>query len=80
MNEKGRADKKVRVNAGLSELDHKRLERLAFATGVPKTILAAELIGICLGNPEILEIIQRRHNAERDRRIIPVFKDGQIHY
>jgi hypothetical protein len=75
---KERSDKRIRVNAGLSQDDHTKLERLAFATRMPKTILAAELIHFCLNNEHMIEYIQKRYKAPDDRRIIPIISNGKI--
>jgi hypothetical protein len=77
---KEREDKKIRVNAGLSQLEHKKLERLSFAVGIPKTILAAELIVLCLNNPGVIDYIQNIHKADEDRRIFPVVEKGKLIY
>lgn len=75
---KEREDKKIRVNAGLTQLEHKKLERLSFAVGVPKTILAAELITLCLNNPGVIDYIQNIYKADEDRRVIPIIEKGKI--
>lgn len=75
-----RSDKKIRVNAGLNQIDHKKLERLAFAISMPKTILAAELISLCLNNPSVIDFIQRKYGADSDRLIIPIIENGKVNY
>lgn len=77
---KERSDKKTRVNAGLSQSDHKKLERLAFAVAMPKTILAAELISLCLNNPNIVTYVQKKFEADPQRRVIPVVDNGEVTY
>lgn len=75
-----RSDKKIRVNAGLNQTDHDKLERLAFAVATPKTILAAELISLCLNNPAIIEHIQKVKKAKEERRVIPIIENGNVTY
>ncbi|GEN35936.1 hypothetical protein [Aneurinibacillus danicus] len=75
-----RSDKKIRVNAGLSKESHALLEQLAYAVQTPKTILAAEIIELCLNNPDFITYIQKIHNVPDGRRVIPVSENGKITY
>jgi hypothetical protein len=70
-----------RINVGLTEQDHTKLERLSFAVSIPKTILAAEILTLCLSNPNIIEFIQDRFKAAPERRVKPMIaEDGQVKY
>jgi hypothetical protein len=83
MQEKGRkerSDKKVRVNTSLNQDSHHKLERLAFAVGMPKTVLGAEFIELCLNNPNIIEYIQKIYKPSEDRRVIPIIENWKVTY
>jgi hypothetical protein len=74
---KTRSDKKIRVNTGLSPTLHHKLQRLSIACGVPKTVLASEIIDAALNSPEFINSIQDFHGAN-EFRVIPVNVDGEI--
>jgi hypothetical protein len=77
---KQRSDEKIRVNAGLSQDSHAKLEQLSYSVQMPKTILAATLIELCLNNPDIINYIQNINAVPNGRRIIPVSENGNISY
>lgn len=72
--------KVVRVNAGLPEDEHAKLERLAFAAGLPKTNLATELITLCLNNPGVIDFIQKEHKTPSLRKVTPIIDKGKLIY
>lgn len=77
---KVRSDKKIRVNAGLSQDTHSKLEQLSFVVQTPKTILAATIVEICLNNPDFINYIQNINAVPNGRRVIPVSENGEITY
>ncbi|MFT9848983.1 hypothetical protein [Aneurinibacillus sp. REN35] len=77
---KVRSDKKTRVNPALSADTHDKLERLAFACSVPKTVLAADIIDLCVNNTNIIDYLQTKYEAPDKRRVIPIVENGVITY
>jgi hypothetical protein len=77
---KVRSDKKVRVNASLSQETHHRLKKLAISCDMTKTMLAAEIIEMAVNNESIIDWFQKKYNKYDEYRIIPVRNQGKLHY
>lgn len=77
---KTRSDKKIRVNASLDQDTHEKLKRLATSCEMTKTMLAAELIKMCVNHIDIIDFYQQRYNKDDQYRVIPIKQDGNILY
>lgn len=75
-----RSDKKIRVNASLDNDTHQKLKKLATSCEMTKTMMAAELIKMCVNHLDIIEFYQKKYNKSDQYRIIPVKQDGKITY
>jgi hypothetical protein len=77
---KVRSDKKTRVNASLDEDIHRKLRKLSVSCNMTKTMLAAELIKMCVNHSDIINFFQDRYNTESEYRVIPVNINGKVNY
>lgn len=75
-----RSDKKTRVNASLDEDTHHKLKKLSVSCNMTKTMLAAELIKMCVNHTDIINFFQDRYNTEPEYRVIPVKVNGKVQY
>jgi hypothetical protein len=75
-----RSDKKTRVNASLDNETHEKLKKLATSCEMTKTMLAAELLKMCVNHLDIIEFYQKKYNKSDQYRVIPVKQDGKIIY
>lgn len=75
-----RSDKKIRVNASLDQNTHEKLKKLATSCEMTKTMMAAELIKMCVNHLDIIEFYQKKYNKCDQYRVIPVKQDGKITY
>lgn len=75
-----RSDKKTRVNASLDEDTHHKLKKLSVSCNMTKTMLAAELIKMCVNHTDIINFFQDRYNTETEYRVIPVKVNGKVQY
>lgn len=75
-----RSDKKTRVNASLDQDTHEKLKKLATSCEMTKTMMAAELIKMCVNHLDIIEFYQKKYNISDQYRVIPVKQDGKITY
>lgn len=75
---KVRSDKKTRVNASLDEDTHRKLRKLSVSCNMTKTMLAAEIIELCVNHTEFIKFFQDKYNTEPDYRVIPVKVNGKV--
>ncbi|MDT9027475.1 hypothetical protein [Rossellomorea yichunensis] len=75
-----RSDKKTRVNASLDNDTHEKLKKLAISCDMTKTMLAAELLKMCVNHLDIIDFYQKNYNKNDQYRVIPVKKDGKVLY
>lgn len=75
-----RSDKKIRVNASLDQETHDKLKKLATSCEMTKTMLAAELIKMCVNHFDIIDFYQQRYNKNDQYRVIPIKQEGNITY
>ena len=75
-----RSDKKTRVNSSLDEDTHRKLKKLSISCNMTKTMLAAELIKMCVNHTDIINFFQDKYNIETEYRVIPVKINGKINY
>lgn len=75
-----RVDKKTRVNASLDNDTHEKLKKLATSCDMTKTMLAAELLKMCVNHLDIIDFYQKNYNKNDQYRVIPVKKDGKVLY
>lgn len=75
-----RSDKKTRVNASLDQDTHEKLKKLATSCDMTKTMLAAELLKMCVNHLDIIEFYQKKYNKNDQYRVIPVKRDGKVLY
>jgi hypothetical protein len=77
---KVRSDKKTRVNASLDEDTHRKLKKLSVSCNMTKTMLASEIIKLCVNHTEFIKFFQDKYNTEPDYRVIPVKVNGKVTY
>ncbi|MGM0867545.1 MAG: hypothetical protein ACQEWF_23115 [Bacillota bacterium] len=75
-----RSGKKIRVNASLDNDTHEKLKKLSTSCEMTKTMMAAELIKMCVNHLDIIEFYQKKYNKIDQYRVIPVKQDGKITY
>jgi hypothetical protein len=75
-----RSDKKIRVNASLDQDTHEKLKKLATSCEMTKTMLAAELLKMCVNHLDIIDFYQKTYNKNDQYRVIPVKIDGKVKY
>ena len=77
---KVRSDKKIRVNASLDEDTHRKLKKLSVSCNMTKTMLAAELIQMCVNHTDIINFFQDKYNTESEYRVVPIKTNGKVNY
>jgi hypothetical protein len=75
-----RSDKKTRVNAFLDQDTHEKLKKLATSCEMTKTMLAAELLKMCVNHLDIIDFYQKTYNKNDQYRVIPIKVDGKVNY
>lgn len=75
-----RSDKKTRVNASLDQDSHGKLKKLATSCKMTKTMLAAELLKMCVNHLDIIDFYQKTYNKNDQYRVIPIKVDGKVKY
>lgn len=79
-NRKVRSDKKIRVNSSLDEDTHRKLKKLSLSCNMTKTMMAAELIKMCVNHPDIINFYQDQYNTEIEYRVVPIRENGKVKY
>lgn len=74
---KTRSDKKTRVNPGLPDDVHAKLELLATSCGMTKTNLAGLILQYALDSQDFVMQLQNKYNKNPKYRITPVLVDSK---
>ncbi|WP_265182098.1 hypothetical protein [Geomicrobium sp. JCM 19055] len=53
---------------------------MAISCDMPKTILAAHMIGFVLNHPDLIKFYQDQFNTDDQYRIRPINQGGKIYY
>lgn len=77
---KERSDKRERVNITTDKDTHEKLRRLAFACGVSKTALMADIANIVLNNENWVNFIQDKYQVNDNYRLTPARIEGRLYY